>query len=235
MADDDRVKLLPEPNLVHLNLAQQWSIASPFVYRYEDQQWIDQFFETGTIRLSTFAKFSKYQDEVRGDTAEGSGFCYGETPDNKSVGIVQSQGLNALVLCCTHRLSRDMRDKFGRDSAFQIMNTVAFASEISRQLLGFRQGLEGSCIYRDGRTIKRSINFSMKDLEDANGNIELGSLFDIGRALGGAELVLLKDKKYEDQAEYRLMWTVDEIDGDFVDVKAPLARQYCRKVDQSEY
>jgi len=59
--------------------------------------------------------------------------------------------------------------------------------------------------------------------------------FDAGQALGGAELVLLKRKRYEDQQEYRILWELDAIGGEFIDVVAPNARQFCRKVDAAEY
>lgn len=52
---------------------------------------------------------------------------------------------------------------------------------------------------------------------------------------GGAELLLLKSKQYENQAEYRMMWELDSLSGDFLDIFAPNARQYCRKVRSEEY
>lgn len=158
---------------------------TPAVYRYEDEQWIDQFFDTGSLRLSTFTKFSQYQDEIRGDSSEGSGVCYGETPNGQSVMVAQTQGISALVLCCTHYLDAELQRSFGRDSAFQITNTVGFAHEISRQLVGFRHGLEGSCIYRSSRSIARSIEFDFEKYKLPDGNISMQAIFDAGGSLGG--------------------------------------------------
>ncbi|ULR44203.1 hypothetical protein [Rhizobium sp. K102] len=232
---EDRVKLSPPPHTASINFTQQWILVTPAVYRYEDEVWIDQFLDTGKLRLSTFAKFSKYKDEIRGDSSEGSGFGYGETKDSKSVLVYQTEGLNALVLCCTHRLDKGMRDKFGRNSAFQITNTVGFAREISRQLVGFRHGLEGSCIYRDRKLISRALDYDFEKYKLPDGNIDMQGLFDAGNALGGPELVLLKNKNYQQQAEYRLLWEVDTLKADYIDVVAPNARQYCRKVEDKEY
>ena len=58
---------------------------------------------------------------------------------------------------------------------------------------------------------------------------------DAMQALGGAELVLLKQKKYEKQQEYRLLWELDLLFEDFVDVVAPLARQHCRRLSSTDY
>src|SRR5262249_40828077 len=139
--EQDRGKKLPQPHVLNIQFARPWNVVTPAVYRYENQKWIDEFFETGHVRLSSFAKFATYGDEVRGDRSEGHGFCYGETKDSKSIVIVQAQGMNAAVLCCSHRLDHKLREGFERDSAFQITNTVNFAVEIARQLPGFRQGL----------------------------------------------------------------------------------------------
>jgi hypothetical protein len=203
--EQDRVKKLPPPHTINIQFARPWNVVTPSVYRYENQKWIDEFFETGRMRLSTFAKFATYRDEIRGDRTEGHGFCYGETKDNKSIAIVQAQGMNAAVLCCSHRLDHKLRESFERDSAFQIMNTVGFAVEVARQLPGFRQGLEGSCIYRAERQIRRDIDFDIEKYNRPDGTVDMQMMFDAGQALGGSELVLLKHKRYEHQQEYRII------------------------------
>ncbi|QJU59556.1 hypothetical protein HL653_18950 [Sphingomonas sp. AP4-R1] len=233
--EQDRVKLRPPPHMVTLQFGSQWNVVTPAVYRYEDQRWIDEFFDTGKLRLSTFAKFATYEDEVRGDKNEGQGFCYGETSDNKSVVVMQSQGINAAVLCCSHRLCQDLQHGFQRNSAFQITNTVGFSLEISRQLAGFRNGIEGSCIYRSDATISRAIDFDFEKYKLPDGNLDMQMVADASTQLGGPELLLLKRKRYERQQEYRLLWEIDTIGADYVDVVAPLARQFCRKVEAEDW
>lgn len=231
----DRVKLRPPPNNVKVQFPLSWIIVSPFVYRYEDQLWIDEFFDTGKLRLSTFAKFATYPDEVRGDEREGHAACYGETQDGHSVGVMQAQGNNAAVLCCSHWLSSELRDSFGRNSAFEIANTTGFAVEVARQLAGYRHGLEGSCIYRSEATINRQIDFDFDRYKQADGTVDRQMIFDAGQALGGSELVLLKRKRYSFQQEYRLLWELDGIADDHIDIVAPQARQYCRKLDAEDW
>jgi len=233
--EDQRVKLRPPPHVLNVQFGTIWNIATPFVYRYEDRRWIDEFFETGKLRLSTFSKFAEYKDEARGDTEEGSGFCYGETADGKSVGVFQSQGISAAVLCCSHRLDEGLRQAFSREWAFEITNTVGFALEVSRQLPGFRHGLEGSCLYRSDTGIKRAIDFDYEKYKLPDGSIDMQMIFDAGGALGGPELLLMKRKKYESQQEYRLLWELDVANGDYIDVTAPNARQHCRKVLDSDW
>ena len=224
----------PAPFVLNIPFGRNWGVVTPNVYRYEDQRWIDEFFNTGRLRLSSFAKFAKYPDESRGDTNEGSAFCYGAVPQNKCIGVFQTQGLASTILCCSHRLDRNLQAAFQRDSVFEIINTVLFATEIARQIAGFRQGHEGSCIYRPIRTIQRPLNID-PEFDKLPGDA-LDSLFDDAtQALGGPELILLKEQKYDQQMEYRMWWELDALGNDFLDVEAPLAREHCRQVRASDY
>jgi hypothetical protein len=69
----------------------------------------------------------------------------------------------------------------------------------------------------------------------SDGTVDMQMMFDAGQALGGPELVLLKHKRYEHQQEYRILWELDTIGGASIDVVAPNARQFCRKVDAADY
>jgi len=233
--EQDRVELRPPPNMINAQFGRQWGIVTPAVYRYENSQWIDEFFETGKLRLSTFSKFATYPDEVRGDDQEGSGFCYGETSDGKSVIVTQRQGINATVLCCSQRLSRRLADDFQRDAVFQITNTMEFAAEVARQLLGFKGGIEGACIYRTMKAIKRKIEFDIEKYRLPDGKLDEQLLRHVCHSLGGPELVLLKRMRYQDQHEYRFMWEMDNVPADHIDVLIPGARKFCRKVKDEEW
>ncbi len=233
--ENEPAKLRPAPHLINVQFGSVWNVTTPFVYRYEDEVWIDDFFETGKLRLSTFSKFSEYDDEIRGDRHEGQGLGYGETGDGKSVFLVHGQGLNAVVLCCSHRLDDDLKQKFSRDSAFEITNTVGFALEVARQLPGFRHGLEGSCLYRPDTSIKRSVDLDFDQYKLADGNFDMRMISHTSAALVGPELVLMKRKKYESQQEYRLLWELDVAPEGYIDVIAPNARHFCRRVLDTEW
>lgn len=233
--EEDRVKKHPPPHTIQIQFGSQWSVAKPEVYRYEDQKWIDEFFASGRLRLSTFAKFASYPDEIRGDPNEGRALCYGETGDGHEIFVVQGQGTNAAVFCCSQRLTHELRQAFGRNSAFRIVNTVGFAWEIARQLPGFQHGLEGACIYRARKEINRNFNLDMGKYKRPDGTIDMQMVIDAGNALGGPELLLLKRKQYENQQEYRLLWNLDAIGTEYIDVIAPRARQHCRQIDASDY
>jgi hypothetical protein len=47
---------------------REWKLRQPYVYRYLKKRHVDQFFEDGTLRLSSFSEFSKHRDEAKLDT-----------------------------------------------------------------------------------------------------------------------------------------------------------------------
>ena len=231
----DPHELFPAPPAITLQLGQPWSVITPTVYRYEDRQWVDAFFETGAIRLSSFAKFRSYEDEIRGDRREGTAVCRGVGPDGSDHLTLQSQGTTAAILCCSQRLDRELMEAFGRDAAFAITNTVGFAREIARQLPGYLNGIEGSCIYRNRAVINRRIGLNIEDYRRNDGTLDMQMISDVNREVGGAELLLLKQEKYAVQQEYRFVWELDRLTSEHVDLIAPNARQYCRSLAESDW
>jgi hypothetical protein len=151
------------------------------------------------------------------------------------VGIFHAQGFDAFVLCVSTRLHEDLKARFGRDSVFAIESTLQFAIEVARQLPGFKGGMEGNCIYRTDPIIQRGIQFDLEKYKRPDGTLDMAMLQDANAELGGPERLLLKRKQYEDQNEYRLLWSVDATNGEYIDVHCPRAIQYCRRIDPSEF
>jgi len=65
--------------MINLQTGKPVDIILPNVYRYTNKQFVDLFFEKGIIRLSSFAKFRSYPDEIRGDKHEGGGGVTGKS------------------------------------------------------------------------------------------------------------------------------------------------------------
>ncbi len=64
--------------MITLNLASQWHVRTPVVLRIMPSEYIDDFFKTGRIRLSSFRLFEKHPDEQRGDGQEGKHMIVGK-------------------------------------------------------------------------------------------------------------------------------------------------------------
>jgi len=86
----------PEPAF-EMPLVRPWRIRRPYVFRYLEKQFVDAFFESGSLRLSSFAKFSRHKDEQRFDPDEGYGMVFhrnhegtGQTLETLLPGISQA-------------------------------------------------------------------------------------------------------------------------------------------------
>ena len=71
----------------------------PVVYRFDKEEHVDSFFETGELQLSSFEQFSKHEDEQKRDIWEGRNVNVIYTNSGKT-SFVSSEHLNhSLVLC----------------------------------------------------------------------------------------------------------------------------------------
>lgn len=231
--DESQPKGRPQLPSMTISHSRDWTIVLPRVYRYENEEFIDEFFKTGRIRLSSFQQFASYADEQRGDKNEGRKALEGSGKGNR-VFIVGASGMSSLVFCTSTRLSKSLMTDFQRNSAFEIFDTVAFAHAISRQLVGFRFGQEGHCLYEDDFAIRRAVDFKLQDHIRPDNTMDMNVIFDIQNQIAGREHVLAKGIKYQHQCEYRLLWELDKLDGDHQFVEAPEARSFCRQLKPSE-
>ena len=56
-----------EPASIFYNPNRPWKAILPPVYRYLPMRFVDAFFETGSLRLSSFKQFAMHVDEARLD------------------------------------------------------------------------------------------------------------------------------------------------------------------------
>lgn len=199
------------------------------MFRFMQQQHVDAFFNDGTVRLSTFAEFAKHPDELRRDDREGAGFVSHNEPDGIHLSSHLHTGMNAYVLCASMICNESMKEKYG-STGLVILDTVAFAYEISRYIPGFTSGLEGPCVYQEFRHVKRNIEgLSLDDLRAAPDSDEISGekLFAAVDSISGDDLMFLKSMIFFEEIEYRLVWFTTEPHGEAIILKCPEARKYC--------
>lgn len=140
--------------MISLQHGKPLDIYLPNVYRYMDRKFIDLFFETGQLRLSSFKKFREYPDEIRGDKNEGSGSVIGKSDNSNFQFMVMSgAGDNAYMLCGSIIESEHIKNTFNTESCFRIVNPLEFSVAVSNAILGFKHSFQGFCNYRDNRFI----------------------------------------------------------------------------------
>ncbi len=137
-----------------------WYVMQPVLYRYlPSQKWVDAFFATGELRLSSFAEFHAHQDEHRSQWLEGSVQFESEyrLPDGRfsHLSVRGDYGRDAYVLCGSMSDDPDIARGLGAGGCIAIQDTTGFAKAVSQHIPGFVGGSEGPCIYASGRTLKR--------------------------------------------------------------------------------
>lgn len=233
----DLVRPHPAGHLATISaqFARPWQIVRPRVFRYLPSRYVDAFFRDGSLRLSSFAQFGKHLDEQRRDEAEGRGVRIG-AGEQLTVAYASSQGQDTYVLCTSLIYGERLQDTFeGSDGCFAIDNTIEFAGAVAQALAMFVTGLEGPCIYQEDPTIMRDLGDETFDQlvarhRQEDGTLNMDLLSEAHAKVAGTEPFFVKSMKYSDQAEYRMLWQVDGVASDFLDIKVPAARQYCRKI-----
>lgn len=201
----------------------------PVLCRYMEQEFIDEFFETGRLRLSSFRAFSKHADELRFDDGEGEGLLQGKGDQfnwNAKVRI----GVNSYVFCASNREDDSLMEDFEVDGYFKIRNSMQFGLAVARHIPFFSGGIEGPCRYVGERALEwRDSRYDQKEFYD--GKDPMNVAFNEILSAPKKELLFLKPKKYFAQCEYRWVWhTRKELEDDHLFIECPEAIKYCEKV-----
>ena len=210
-----------------------WRMLLPPIYRYLPSRYVDQFFSTGVLRLSSIATFRAHKDEARGDTEEGASKVILRGSDRTFAATIYHSEA-AYILCGSFILSPSIMRAFdGCDSAIEITNVADFGLEIARHLPGFQRGLSGYCIYSQGSLLMRDIPekpFPLPSEEQLTEQV----LREAAAKAAQEERFFLKAPKFAAQAEYRLIFAMDDPPSGPLVLHAPRARDFCRKVGPAE-
>ncbi|MES2728331.1 MAG: hypothetical protein V4643_14580 [Bacteroidota bacterium] len=207
----------------------------PFLYRYENQNHIDKFFETGDIYISSFHNYKKYEDNELGDKNEGGSMDFGKTDDGKSIFAYSTVGKNDYSFCTSTVLDKALLTKFSRDSVFRIIDPINFMLQIKRSLLRVQQVIHGNCIYVNNRILTRNLpGVTIDSMSNEEGSVPFDKLYALTSLATGFDSYFLKEKKYQYQSEYRILWQTDRIVEEGIVINCPEARQYCEKIEKTE-
>src|SRR5262249_54186167 len=121
------------------------------IYRFIGAEHVDEFFTSGSLRLSTFHNFSKHQDEQRRDTREASAMIMSGQTGGLQTSIMMEAERNALILCASLRNDQRTFNRKKYNGCFRIDRIIDFAAAVSRCIPGVIQFIQGFCIYNDNR------------------------------------------------------------------------------------
>lgn len=214
-----------------LSFVRPWTIRTPIVTRVMKKPYIDAFFEDGSLRISSFDVFRKHSDEKRRDGQEGTSAMEIGEP-NGTLSILGVNAQETYLLCGSH-LEIPLCDLDNGYGQLRILDTVAFANAISRQIPGFVGGVEGSCIYRSSSLIRKKGNRPIAPPTEGE-NAEKW-FKEQNRYVGSQTIdsLFLKDIRFKEELEYRLVWFAEGSRRPFIEIKSPAAREVCEVVSES--
>jgi hypothetical protein len=224
--------------MITVQTAKPINLALPVTYRYMDKKYIDLFFEKGILRLSSFRKFKMYPDEIRGDKSEGGGTFKTMTKEGSQFLLMTNTGESEYMLCSSLIQSDELTKQFNVDSFFKIIKPLEFSAAISNSIPGCSQAFLGFCNYQDHRIVEKKIkDFSINEFTDEKGSFIIGGPKMSQRTNeimeNGIELMFLKENKYQVQAEFRFIWSINSqfySIKEFLDIECKEAIQFCEKV-----
>jgi hypothetical protein len=132
--------------------------------------------------------------------------------------------------------SQKLRATFESDSGFRILDSLAFADCLSRQISGFVGGCQGLCIYRDDIMMQKKDSTPMRTPESYSNPEEWAGDYDKYISRQVTDGLFVKRTVYSHQGEYRFIWFAQGSEKDHLDIKCPDAIKYCERLttDQLE-
>lgn len=209
---------------LNINFIRPWQITVPPLIRYMETQYIEEFFETGKLMLTTFERCKTIEDKSRKDESEG--ICNFEIDHNNgNISGLQVFGKQSYMLCTSLIESKRLMEQFKTDNYLIIFQPLEFANCISKWIPGFKRGQIGLCTYKERKTVKRNVQFDpnkttmlmLKASEEGN-EVEAKRLFyqsreEISEAINNNilnEPYLVKSSTYSDESEVRIIWTAED-------------------------
>ena len=214
----------------------QWNQRSPRVYRYLEKEHVDDFFASGRLMLSSFARFATHADEQRLDLKEGKTFLVHRTENNGGQTLVVEMdfGHDAYVLCGSLLPSINLMSRFNTNSGIIIKDVAGFANSVAKALQGFRLGFDGPCSYQNRRIIEQDLGWLDLGPTEETDDISKFNNEVLNQTLSNLvcpDVYFLKHHSYVSQAEWRLVWLVNHDVERNILIEVPDARQFCERWD----
>lgn len=211
----------------------------PILYRFLDikGEFVDMFFETGKLKLTTFEKCKELEDENRKDTKEGRSKLFGYDGDIKmEIGV--GVGSDAIMLC-TSLCSEYKDDKGAIYTKFiEIYDAqgllFAIADQLTKSGYVINNILLGPCFYTKKEFHNAVCSEKFREKLDKEKVFDWDEMAIIANTISGYNVFFQKpiDKRLEN--EFRLLWIVDNIKKDQdISVTIPHPEAYCRLIDNS--
>jgi hypothetical protein len=196
-------------------------------------KYVDQFFDKGSLRISSFRQFAKHPDELHRDVDESTGMITSIPVGALQGTVFLERNDNALVLCASVRSDQQSFTGYHYDGCFRIDRTIDFAMAVTRCIPGVVEVMEGLCVYSDKRIMTKPVGpVSPGDMrDDSNPNLcSPQKLQQLAERFDSPTRFFLKELRHEKESEYRVVWLLDHQAPDYLDIQCPAAAQFCTRI-----
>ena len=213
---------------LQFGLPRPWEIKTPPVIRYLERKYVEEFFRTGQLLLTTYGQCQAHECNIRRDSNEGKAKFSLEL-DNPSMsgGGIQTVGWQSYMLCASLCESRKLMEHFDVDSYFRITNVIRFLDAISKRVPGCGSGKIGSCIYKDDDAFGKPLPFKQIP-PDTGTSADLAKPMFAPVEFGMSdEPYFIKSDLFAIETEFRFIWHVPyDVKGP-IKIECPEAIQFC--------
>lgn len=199
------------------------SYCHPVVYRFIEDEYIDEFFNTGALRLASMASLKKNRSTLREDIEEGEYLFYFKDDAGCVVGVDADIGQNAFVLSTATSLAASHEKS--RPHCLEIRDVEKLAINVSEKLelehgLNVKEIILGPCNYSERMRIitlppgKKFEEIGVKYCHAGQDEIIDGELlYGAIRSQFYDRVCFTKPARLMNEHEFRIVWLVDmEVD-----------------------
>ncbi len=220
--------------MLEMNLAftRPWTVRLPTLVRQMNIEYVDAFFNDGSLRLSSFESFRRNPDEKRKDTQEGLVAMQVNTPTNTL--SILGTGRQTAYIVCASTIEKPLSEfEMKSISSFRIHDSLKFADAVARQIPGFSGGTEGLCNYRTNTMITKN-DSTPRDMPNDPKDIEAWFKNEnANTARLAIDAYFMKNISFAHESEYRFIWFTESPREQFLDIKCPEAIKYCERIDEN--
>jgi len=200
------------------------ALGSGSLYRHLERTRVDEFFDTGSLYLTTLAHCQTHPIVSRRDPREGQTNFSMQDGDLMMAGISKAGG-RSYLLSTSISCGKDIQTRFGTDSWIEIFDVAGFADAVAKVLGCKAEPLVGGCLYTDVKQVDDVAPFPLNDIfAPLQKALEIGEpeavaefhntnkkICQLGAELVGDNAFFMKDRvPYEIEDEVRFAWFVDQ-------------------------
>lgn len=211
--------------IFNIPFGYSWGVRTPPVIRVMESIYVEAFFKSGALRISSFEFFRKHSDERRRDGEEGTAVMEIKSQES-TMSAVALNGQEAYVLCASTVEPELTADQDG----LIIDDTIAFSAAVSRFLPGFMGGTEGLCTYRSNTLYKAFDSHEFGPPADGEDPEKWAEQQERIAGLHMQNKFFIKHSRFSHESEYRMIWFCSGKPKDYIDIECADAIRFCRRL-----